>query len=162
MAEEWRPIEGFGDRYMVSSEGRVARIMKCRITPNGYRYACLSENWKSKLILVHQLVAAAFLGPALGRWIHHRNNIKTANNVDNLEYVTPKENTRRAFEDGLIGIRDKHHAAKLTWPQVREIRALCRVGSLSQREIGERYGVSQGTVGDIHRGKIWQEEGVAI
>ena len=155
--EKWKPIEGFADRYMVSSRGRVARILKCRVTPNGYRYACLSENWKSKLILVHQLVAKAFIGvPSTGLWIHHRDNDKMNNTAENLEYVTPKENTRNAFRDGLIGIRENHHSAKLTWKQVERIRELCSVGTKTQKEIGAMFGVSASTVGDIYRMKIWK------
>lgn len=159
--EEWRPIEGFAGRYMVSSEGRVARILKCRITPNGYRYACLSEKWKSKLIMVHQLVATAFLGPCPGTtreiYVHHRDSDKTHNVPENLEYVTPKENTRKAFEDGLIGTREDHHSAKLTWEQVDKIREIAKDGR-TQREIGEMFGVSQQTVWGILKGKTWRRE----
>jgi hypothetical protein len=30
--EKWRPIPGFSERYMVSSRGRVARILKGAVT----------------------------------------------------------------------------------------------------------------------------------
>ena len=158
MSEEWRPVPGFGGHYIVSSQGRVARIMKCRVTTNGYRYAALSNRCKQKLFMVHQLVAQAFIGPARRLWIHHRDNNKTNNVLENLEYVTPKENTRRAFQDGLIGIRENHHSAKLTWDQVRLIRELCASGKHSQKAIAQKFMVSTGTVGDIHRKKIWREQ----
>lgn len=44
-------------------------------------------------------------------------------------------------------------SSKLTEGQVLEIRAL--KGKLTQREIGERYGIAQTTVGRIHRRKAW-------
>ncbi len=46
--------------------------------------------------------------------------------------------------------------AKLTDGDVREIRRLLAEGSLSQRRIGERFGVTQGTVGNIKWGRSWR------
>lgn len=156
-AEEWKSIPGHGENYIVSSHGRVARLMKCRITPNGYRYACLSDKWKASLHLVHRLVAEAFLGPSLKRLVHHRDNVKTHNHASNLQYATHKENTRKAFTDGLIGIREDHHSAKLTWEQVRDIRRLCLGKKRSQQSIAQEFCVSQTTISHIYLNKQWKE-----
>lgn len=159
--EEWRMVDGFGGRYMVSSTGRVARILKGHTNANGYQQVALSERCKTILIGVHQLVARAFIGPANGLWVHHRDDVKAHNYLSNLEYVTPKENTRRAFANGLIGVGENHHFAKLTKENVREIRRLCALGEISQREIGENFGVSQGVVSDIYCRRTWKQEEVA-
>jgi predicted XRE-type DNA-binding protein len=45
--------------------------------------------------------------------------------------------------------------AKLTEAQVREIRTLIKKGGLTQEAIGARFGVRQGTVNNIARGKNW-------
>lgn len=47
---------------------------------------------------------------------------------------------------------EKAPAAKLTALQVREIRA---IRGCSQQEIAEKYGVSQGTISHLRRGKTW-------
>jgi hypothetical protein len=100
----------------------------------------------------------AFAGPANGMWIHHRDNDKTNNDLGNLEYVTPKENTIRAFEDGFNGRGEQHHSSKLTVEQVRRIRGLLREGHKSQAEIGRIFGICQATVSDINVGRIWRVE----
>jgi DNA-binding transcriptional regulator YiaG len=50
--------------------------------------------------------------------------------------------------------------AKLTPDQVRKIGELCRAKELSQRIIGEMFGVSGSVVGEIHRSLMRKEEGV--
>jgi len=52
----------------------------------------------------------------------------------------------------LYGVRNA--IAVLTDQKVREIRALLTVG-VSQRELGMRYGVSQGTISKIALGQRW-------
>ena len=49
----------------------------------------------------------------------------------------------------------KHPMAKLTNKQAREIYALARMGGITQREIGEKYGVTNCTVSNIVRGTQW-------
>lgn len=154
--EEWRPVDGHGGKYIVSSSGRVAKILKGRLSKNGYPTVCLSHAIKSKLVFVHQLVARAFHGPANGMWVHHKDNDKTHNIPGNLEYVTPQENTLRAFDDGMNFLGENHFHAKLKVDQVREIRRLCAEKGMSQREIAEMFGVSGGTVSDIHIRRIWR------
>lgn len=60
----------------------------------------LSKNGKSNTKRVHRLVAIAFLGEN-NLQIDHIDGNKQNNCVENLEYVTPKENTQRAWKNGL-------------------------------------------------------------
>ena len=55
---------------------------------------------KKKTIKVHKLVANAFLGKS-NLQVDHIDGNKLNNKLNNLEYVTPKENIRRAWEKGL-------------------------------------------------------------
>lgn len=48
-------------------------------------------------ILVHQLIADAFLGPAEGRFVNHKNHDRTCAWVTNLEYVTGHGNMRHRY-----------------------------------------------------------------
>ena len=73
---------------------------------NGYVYCnikyIVNGTYKNKSRRVHILVAEAFLENPKGHLIvGHRNNIKTDNRVENLYWTTCKENTQKAFDDGL-------------------------------------------------------------
>lgn len=48
-----------------------------------------------------------------------------------------------------------HHSNKLQESQVIEICKLADLGELSQREIGDMFGVSSGLVNNIHKGRKW-------
>lgn len=89
-------------RWQVSSHGRCCdtrgRISWGYLRADGYVRVKILGN----LFYVHRLVAHAFLGPPPGKhaWqVHHRDGDTSNNNVQNLEYVTPSQNTRYAFAD---------------------------------------------------------------
>jgi hypothetical protein len=64
----------------------------------------------SKTYAVHRLVAQAFIPPVDGKTIvNHIDGNKKNNNVENLEWVTHKENTAHAI---LNGLRDPHNVPK--------------------------------------------------
>jgi hypothetical protein len=117
--EEWKPVVGFESHYAVSSTGRLWRtkLYKGRrkdrppqtqnkiLTPrhvNGYIGYCLCVNGTVTQHLAHRLVARAFLGPAPeGTEINHINGQKKDNRVENLEYVTRKQNIAHAISIGI-------------------------------------------------------------
>ena len=105
MIEEWRPIEGYEGLYEVSNTGRVRsvdrfyyRLHKGKVlSPTkdryGYLTVTLNCNGKSKTIKIHRLVAQAFLpNPDNLPQVNHKDEDKTNNNVDNLEWCTAKYN----------------------------------------------------------------------
>ena len=105
MIEEWRPIEGYEGLYEVSNLGRVRsldrfyyRLHKGKVlSPTkdryGYLTVTLNCNGKSKTIKIHRLVAQAFLpNPDNLPQVNHKDEDKTNNNVDNLEWCTAKYN----------------------------------------------------------------------
>ncbi len=55
----------------------------------------------------------------------------------------------------LIRRGEAHHGAKLTGEHVREIRRRYAAGGISQRVLGAQYGIQQGAVSAILRGKKW-------
>lgn len=74
----------------------------------GIRYAGEKTNVTRRL---HILVARAYIeNPDNYPYVGHKDNIKTHDTVDNLYWTTPKENTQKAVDDGLmvndIGITD--------------------------------------------------------
>lgn len=84
-----------------SFEGRVLKQTK----HNGkqpYFYVTLSKEHKTKKILVHRLVAEAFIdNPECKPQVNHKDGNVHNNKVSNLEWVTNAENTQHAYDTGL-------------------------------------------------------------
>ena len=105
MEEEiWKPIKEFEGYYEVSNMGRVRslnykRTGKEKILKNigdykGYLEIVLTKNGKQKQFKVHRLVAEAFIpNPENKPCIDHINTVKSDNRVENLRWVTYKENS---------------------------------------------------------------------
>ena len=99
--EEWRDLPNYEDHYQVSDLGRVKSLKhgKERILKQNLRSKYLSvglSNGKVKSFSVHQLVVIAFLNHepcGLKRVVNHKNFNKQDNRVENLEIVTPRENS---------------------------------------------------------------------
>lgn len=98
--EEWQDIEGYEGLYKVSNFGRVAsfqsrnqRIMKPVITHKGYQSVGLQKGKQYKTCVIHRLVAKAFIpNPNSLPQVNHKDECKTNNRVDNLEWCTAKYN----------------------------------------------------------------------
>ena len=104
--EVWKDIEGYEGRYQVSNIGRVrslslgkiakfrpehhGRVLKPYLTRYGYYVVDLFyDTNKKRHHLVHRLVAQAFIpNPDNLPQINHKNEIKTDNRVENLEWCT--------------------------------------------------------------------------
>lgn len=93
--------------YMVSSYGRVWSICKNKeivqsYDERGYPKLSLEVNKKTHTYKVHRLVAITFLPNPKGlREVNHIDGNKKNNNINNLEWVSTKENVNHAFEIGL-------------------------------------------------------------
>ena len=105
--EEWRAIEPYTN-YIVSSKGRVKntltnQFLKPQNSSGGYHHVALYDSQhKVKIITIHRLVAKAFIpNPNNLPQVNHIDECKTNNCVDNLEWVTAKEN----INHGTHGLR---------------------------------------------------------
>lgn len=100
--EIWRDIPDYVGIYQVSDNGNIRRIAKYRAVPgilkplklpNGYLTVDLSYKSVRKRICIHRLVATVFIpNPESFPQINHKNEIKTDNRVENLEWCTAKYN----------------------------------------------------------------------
>ena len=106
MIELWKDIEGFED-YMVSSTGRVKskarlsrqnhplaeKILSQHYNSSGYRYVDCVNDFGRKHLLVHRLVAKAFVSnPRNLNEVDHIDTNKDNNHADNLRWCTHSEN----------------------------------------------------------------------
>lgn len=73
--------------------------------------------------------------------------------MTNLEYVTPKENVRRAFALGLRPVGELAGAAKLTEIEAEAVRSL--KGQVPAWKLAELLGVTKATIDAIFQGKTW-------
>jgi len=170
IGEEWRPVVGCEGRYEVSSRGKVrsvavdgTRLQGKEIKPytnqRGYlRMDLYLSRGPFKRVSVHTLIAEAFIGPRpAGYQCNHKNGIKTDNRPENLEWVTPSQNTTHAFRE--LGIKSccgsSHADAKLTEKLVSEIRQQHAEGA-KQNVLALKYGVSRASLWKVIRRKTWK------
>lgn len=110
--EIWKDIEGYEGLYQVSNFGRVKslnkyhhkreQILKPNLKSDGYYETSLSKNSKPKWVRTHRLVAQAFIpNPENKPQINHKDGNKLNNCIENLEWVTNKENIDHAIAMGL-------------------------------------------------------------
>lgn len=101
--ELWRDVVGYEGLYQVSNFGRVKslnyhrsgeeRVIVQRQDRYGYKAVNLSKDGVARQINVHRLVATAFIdNPDYLPQVNHKDEDKTNNAVDNLEWCTGKYN----------------------------------------------------------------------
>ena len=117
--EIWKDIEGYEGLYQVSNWGNVkslnyrkrgyAKNLTPKINNRGYEWVELRKNGKKKQVVIHRLVGETFLENPNGYpIINHKDENKTNNTVENLEWCTLSYNTKYSMErhpERIIGLR---------------------------------------------------------
>ena len=116
---KWKDIKGYEGLYIISENGDVKSLpkehrygnksektLKPRIHKKyGYAGVCLCKDGLVSYFRRARLVAQHFIpNPNNKEQVNHINGIKDDDRVENLEWVTPKENSQHAWDTGLSKI----------------------------------------------------------
>jgi hypothetical protein len=115
--EKWKQIEDYTE-YEVSNLGRVRRwhrwpnknnqmtytlLKPNKLNKKNYHLIRVSKDAKQKAMLLHRVVAKAFIpNPNDLPIVMHLDDNGFNNKIDNLKWGTVSENTQDAFNKGLI------------------------------------------------------------
>ncbi len=107
--EIWKPIEGTKGFIEVSNYGRARsllrgtpRVLRAQADKKGYLRLRVTIEREKYTYKVHREVAKAFIeNPFELPQVNHKDGNKWNNRVDNLEWVTNKQNAKHARETGL-------------------------------------------------------------
>ena len=106
--EVWKEIEGFDGKIFVSNQGKIKsdlrneRILKSQVDTKGYHRVSITVKKEKRTLKIHREVAKAFLpNPNNLPQVNHIDGNKNNNSVENLEWVTNRENALHALSNGL-------------------------------------------------------------
>jgi hypothetical protein len=152
-------IEGFTG-YTVDTLGNVYgprfdKPLATDLNSKGYRRVDLySAPGKRSRFFVHRLVAEAFIpNPENKPCVNHINGIPTDNRVENLEWVTHKENTQHAYKQGLLSNRgEDNYNSRIT----EEIAIAALTSNAPTSVVAKNLGVSWQDIYDIRNRRRWK------
>lgn len=165
--EIWRNISGYPG-YKVSNLGRVKsmernvkhrnsyrkvreRILKPNKNRNGYLMVPLCNEGKNKTMLVHRLVAKAFVQnySLFNTDINHINEIKTDNRAENLEWCTKEYNNNYGTRN------EKSSKSKINGKKSKAVICI-ETGKFypSTREVERQFGFSHQSISACCEGKL--------
>lgn len=172
MIEQWRPLAGKEDRYMISDSGNIKRLSYSytttfrgkiinRLLPESIcKFSKLSQkgykriNIENRTYFAHILVALTFIpNPNDYPQVNHVNGLKTDNRIENLEWCTNQMNRDHAVKSGLIA-RGEDFNRKLKESDIRTIRFMIEKGH-TYIAIGKIFDVKQQTISKIANKITW-------
>ena len=176
--EIWKPIKDFEGLYEVSNLGRVKslsrlkhpncgryylkeKILKIWKNPNGYYATCLSKNGNHTKT-IHRLVAETFI-PNQNNYpcVNHKDEDKSNNCVDNLEWCTRSENMKHAYGHGLKSSKGMKNGRNiLSEEDIKYIRSnyIPRDNNFGSKVLASKFGVAHQTISAVIRRQNWKEE----
>lgn len=176
MVEIWKAVVGYEGKYEVSNMGNVRslaflvysglgkyrtvvpKLLKTKPCKYGYPKVNLS-NVTHK---VHTLVATAFLDkPCMdgyhGATVNHKNGIKTDNRVENLEWVSMKDNLLHARLTGLnLQQGENNSGCKFSLIDACFAKITTTVGGFYLKDIAFEIKATISWVSAVKRGRLWK------
>lgn len=155
------------NKYDVQSDGRIwskysKKFLKPYTTRDGYQMVCLFDNegrrdWQ----FVHRVVYCAVNGLweiPNGMQINHKNEVKTSNEISNLELVTPKENLNYGTRNARVSKALTNHPNKSKRVAAYDKYGVLQMVFASTQE-ARRNGYCQQSVSACCNGKVKSHKG---
>lgn len=127
MKNDWRTIPNY-ENYLVNSDGDVFskhtnKLLKLRKSKFGYMRAALyNSSGEKHEIMVHRLVALAFIENPLNLpQVNHKNEVKTDNRVENLEWCDCSYNINYGTRNSIVSKKQKENKDKTVARKVMQI-----------------------------------------
>lgn len=141
MNEIWKSVPGFGGLYEASSEGRIRNVRifgrgksgpklnTLWVEKENYLRVALRKNKKARHYYVHTVILDTFIGPKPEGCVACHNDGDGKNNrIENLRWDTQKNNEADKRKHGTAMLGPKHHQAKLSYLDIKEILRRHRLG----------------------------------
>lgn len=135
MEEIWKDIVSYEGLYQVSNLGRVKSLgsdkwhkgcilKQCFDGKGHYKFVGLHKDGKTKQINVHRLVAQTFVpNPSNLPCVNHKNEIKTDNRADNLEWCTVAYNSNYGHaKENMIRSRRNNNNQEIINQKIKETK----------------------------------------
>lgn len=153
---EWRDIKGYEGLYQVSNAGDIKSLRKLKYngsgmffqkemilsqtnTSTGYKKVELTKEGKRKSHRVHRLVAEAFIPNIENKpYINHIDGNPINNKIENLEWVTQKENVNHAIDIGLKKLKFEFN--------YKELHSLYIEQKCTLKDIAKYYNTNETTI----------------
>lgn len=150
--------------YCATYDGRIYSLYSHKfLHPNvhkktGYAMLTLCEDGKKFQVLVHRVIAFAFVendSPDTKNQVNHLDGNKLNNAAWNLEWTTAKENTHHAHEIGL----KKSYVNSYRPLDDNTALEICRLLEQGARvkDISEMFGIGQTVVSSIKAGRVYPD-----
>jgi hypothetical protein len=177
--EIWKDVKDYEGFYQISNLGNVksldrviqkynnierritdfkikGKLLKPKTRKDGYKVLYFQLDGVRKEFYVHHLVIMNFIGERpKGYHICHGDGNRSNNNLDNLRYATPKENTFDSVKHGTCYFKlgSKNPFAKLKESDIAYI--IKNIGIKTQVQLAEMFNVTRQAISSVQRRKNW-------
>lgn len=124
---------------------------------DGYLRCNVWDGEKLRGVYVHRAVALVFVGNPYGKPIvNHIDSNRQNNTIENLEWVTPKENSQHGVLAGNFPIGEEAYHSIYSTEQIHEV---CKLLSLNKSAefIYRNTGVSKSVINSVKIRRTWKE-----
>lgn len=121
---QWIDLKGYEGFYLINNKGEIKRnpqnlkgvnnkykndyLLKPKDNGKGYLRVKLTIKNKSKRVMIHRLIADSFIpNPQNYKTVHHIDNNKKNNSIDNLMWCTQSYNCKIEYDLGRRKITEK-------------------------------------------------------